>query len=135
MIPYFQENDYFGGVNVAVDVIIGRLSGEFDADAAGKEAFLSPGNRVASRDCAHTAPLFRKEEISTLTVTGITEEAVGRSFSSIRRRRWFQFWWRLRRRRFGGGFSGGGGGRFGGGGAGGSCDMEKLITVLAYCQR
>lgn len=37
MIPYFQENDYFGGVNSAVDVIVARLSGEFDADAAKQE--------------------------------------------------------------------------------------------------
>lgn len=33
MIPYFQDDDYFGGVNAAVDAIIFRLSGEFDADA------------------------------------------------------------------------------------------------------
>ncbi|MDO5523082.1 MAG: TPM domain-containing protein [Bacteroidia bacterium] len=33
MIPYFQEDDYFGGVNAAVDVVIARLSGEFDPDA------------------------------------------------------------------------------------------------------
>lgn len=37
MIPYFQENDYFGGVNSAIDVIVARLSGEFDADAARQE--------------------------------------------------------------------------------------------------
>lgn len=33
MIPYFQVDDYFGGVNAAVDAIITRLSGEFDPDA------------------------------------------------------------------------------------------------------
>lgn len=32
MIPYFVEEDYFGGVNAAVDTMISRLSGEFAAD-------------------------------------------------------------------------------------------------------
>ncbi|MFA7105478.1 MAG: TPM domain-containing protein, partial [Dysgonamonadaceae bacterium] len=35
MIPYFIENDYFGGVNASADAIIARLSGEFDAEAEG----------------------------------------------------------------------------------------------------
>ncbi|MBK5195834.1 MAG: TPM domain-containing protein [Proteiniphilum sp.] len=37
MIPYFAENDYFGGVNAAIDVMIERLSGEFSADEAEEE--------------------------------------------------------------------------------------------------
>ena len=37
MIPYFIEEDYFGGVNAAVDVMIARLSGEFAADAQSDE--------------------------------------------------------------------------------------------------
>ena len=32
MIPYFIEDDYFGGVNAAVDVMIARLSGEYIAE-------------------------------------------------------------------------------------------------------
>ena len=32
MIPYFQNDDYFGGVNAAVDAVVSRLSGEFDYD-------------------------------------------------------------------------------------------------------
>ena len=36
MIPYFIEDDYFGGVNAAIDVMIERLSGEFSAEE-GKE--------------------------------------------------------------------------------------------------
>jgi len=32
MIPHFQQNDYYGGVDAAVDVMIQRLSGEFTAD-------------------------------------------------------------------------------------------------------
>lgn len=37
MIPYFIEDDYFGGVNAAIDVMIARLAGEFDADEAETE--------------------------------------------------------------------------------------------------
>lgn len=32
MIPYFIEEDYFGGVNAAVDVMIARLAGEYIAE-------------------------------------------------------------------------------------------------------
>lgn len=32
MIPYFINEDYFGGVNAAIDVMIARLSGEFAAE-------------------------------------------------------------------------------------------------------
>lgn len=32
MIPYFMENDYFGGTNAAVDALIARLSGEYRAE-------------------------------------------------------------------------------------------------------
>lgn len=32
MIPYFIDEDYFGGVNAAIDVMIARLSGEYLAD-------------------------------------------------------------------------------------------------------
>lgn len=32
MIPYFMEEDYFGGANAAVDALIARLSGEFSAE-------------------------------------------------------------------------------------------------------
>lgn len=37
MIPYFIEEDYFGGVNAAVDEMIARLSGEFTANGAEME--------------------------------------------------------------------------------------------------
>ena len=41
MIPYFMEDDYFGGVNAAVDAMIDRLSGEFTADKK-EEDGISP---------------------------------------------------------------------------------------------
>lgn len=37
MIPYFMEEDYFGGVNAAIDTIIARLSGEFTAEEQEEE--------------------------------------------------------------------------------------------------
>ena len=37
MIPYFMEEDYFGGTNAAVDALIARLSGEFSADETKEE--------------------------------------------------------------------------------------------------
>lgn len=42
MIPYFRENDYFGGTNAAIDNMIARLSGEFDNDGEKEEAGISP---------------------------------------------------------------------------------------------
>jgi len=37
MIPYFVEEDYFGGVNAAIDAMIARLSGEFVAEEQEEE--------------------------------------------------------------------------------------------------
>jgi uncharacterized protein len=39
MIPYFIVDDYFGGVNAAVDVMIERLSGEYVAEESEAEEF------------------------------------------------------------------------------------------------
>jgi uncharacterized protein len=43
MIPHFRENDYFSGVNAAIDKMISRLSGEFDADQPEEDGGLSFG--------------------------------------------------------------------------------------------
>src|SRR5690554_6822566 len=37
MIPYFIDEDYFGGVNAAIDTMIGRLSGEFQSEGDEEE--------------------------------------------------------------------------------------------------
>jgi uncharacterized protein len=37
MIPRFKENDYFGGINAATDVIMSLVKGEFSADKYGKK--------------------------------------------------------------------------------------------------
>lgn len=122
MIPYFIENDYFGGVNAAIDVIIARLAGEFDADeteaegvpwvailiiiifiiifiaimnGGGDQHIDGKGGNRGSRGPVFFPPII----------------GGGGSFGSSRGG-------------FGGGgfggFGGGGGGSFGGGGAGGS---------------
>ncbi len=120
MIPYFKSDDYFGGVNAAVDVAILKLSGEFDADyndrggipswliililiilfiiittASGGDQNISGGGHNRSGG----APIF-------FPSSGRGSGWTGGGFGGGG---------------FGGGsFGGGGGGRFGGGGAGGS---------------
>ncbi|QRX64907.1 TPM domain-containing protein [Dysgonomonadaceae bacterium zrk40] len=123
MIPYFVEEDYFGGVNAAVDEMIARLSGEFTAEAAEEEgipplaivilvigililfAFISGGGDQHIDSEGHhrggNPPIFFPP------IMGGSRRSGG--FGG-----------------FGGGgggfggFGGGGGGSFGGGGAGGS---------------
>ncbi|HPR19854.1 MAG TPA: TPM domain-containing protein [Proteiniphilum sp.] len=123
MIPYFAEEDYFGGVNAAVDEMIARLSGEFTAEATEEEgipplaiiilvigililfAFISGGGDQHIDSEGHhrggNPPIFFPP------IMGGSRRSGG--FGG-----------------FGGGgggfggFGGGGGGSFGGGGAGGS---------------
>jgi len=117
MIPYFQNNDYFGGANAAADAIIARLSGQFAADEEDDE--LSMG------------------QILTLIIVLIIilvllniffgkggDQNIGSGQNRGNRSIFFppvnggSNWgggWSS-----GGGFGGGGGGSFGGGGAGGS---------------
>ena len=47
MIPYFKQDDYYGGINVGVDIIYDLLSGRYKADDYGKDggsplAFIFP---------------------------------------------------------------------------------------------
>ena len=37
MIPYFKQNDYYGGINAATDVVISLVKGEFKADNYSKK--------------------------------------------------------------------------------------------------
>jgi uncharacterized protein len=37
MIPYFKQNDYYGGINAATDVLISLVKGEFKADSYSKK--------------------------------------------------------------------------------------------------
>jgi uncharacterized protein len=36
MIPHFKQNDYYGGINAATDVMMSLVKGEFTADSYGK---------------------------------------------------------------------------------------------------
>ena len=120
--PYFAKDDYCGGVNAAIDVIITRLSGEFTADEESEEGIPpialimiiigiiiiiavfsgggdqhidSDGNRRSSGP-----PIFFPPVIGgSRRGGGFGGGFGGGGF---------------------GGFGGGGGGSFGGGGAGGS---------------
>ncbi|HTN68858.1 MAG TPA: TPM domain-containing protein [Dysgonamonadaceae bacterium] len=118
MIPYFKEDDYFSGVNAAVDAIIMRLSGEFDPDMQDEENDLS----------ALAIILFIAFFITFIIIISRKGNSDGQSIGgdgSSRGSRGPVFFPPIigggRRGGFGGGgFGGGGGGRFGGGGAGGS---------------
>lgn len=122
MIPYFIDEDYFGGVNAAIDVMIARLSGEFVADAEEEDgipffviiiilvgiilllSFLSKGGDQHIGGGGHrTSPPIFFPPMSGGRRSGGFSSGSGWSGGFG-----------------GGGFGGGGGGRFGGGGAGGS---------------
>ena len=120
MIPHFRENDYFSGVNAAIDKMISRLSGEFDADQPEENGGLSfgiiiliivivvffiliffndGGDQSVDNDGHHRS----RGPIIFMPPFGGSgnRDGWGGGFGS-------------------GGFGGGGGGSFGGGGAGGS---------------
>lgn len=127
MIPYFMEDDYFGGANAAVDAMIARLSGEFTADPKEEEGGIpliliiiiiiviimilsslsKGGDQHIDRGGHRTGspPIFFPPMTGGRRSGGFGS---GGGFGGG----------------FGGGgmggFGGGGGGRFGGGGAGGS---------------
>lgn len=121
MIPYFINEDYFGGVNAAIDAITARLSGEFEAEGEEGEgipvialiiiiigiiviltSIFGGGDQNIDGDGHHRTPF---PPIFFPPVSGRRGGGFGGfgggGFG-------------------GGGFGGGGGGRFGGGGAGGS---------------
>lgn len=127
MIPYFMDEDYFGGVNAAVDAMIARLSGEFTAEAKEERgiplfviiiiviaiilllSFFSKGGDQHIGGGGHhrtsTPPIFFPPMTGGRRSGGFgTGSSWGGGFGGGGM----------------GGFGGGGGGRFGGGGAGGS---------------
>ncbi len=118
MIPHFEQNDYYGGINAATDVIMSLVKGEFTADSYGKSKkgssigfiiliiiviiiLISRNNnnhRTINRSGAGGMLLF------PWLMMGGGGSSGGGSFGGGG----------------GGGFGGFGGGGFGGGGAGGS---------------
>lgn len=123
MIPHFKQEDYFSGVNAAIDTMIKRLSGEFDPDMPKQEDELPLTSIIFF-------VVFFIFFIIAISRKGGDDQDIGGDGSS-RSRRGPVFFPPIvgggRRGGFsggggfgGGGFGGGGGGSFGGGGAGGS---------------
>lgn len=117
MIPYFKQNDYFGGVNAGIDSMIKRLSGEFDPELQNKKERLPLTSIIFF-------VVFFIFFIISISRKGGDDQDIGGDGSN-RSGRSVVFFPPIigggRRGSFGGGgFGGGGGGRFGGGGAGGS---------------
>lgn len=116
MIPYFRENDYFGGVNAAVDTMIKRLSGEYNADEEGDDSGISFWTVLF---ILLLIILFLRLFSRNGGDQNIDSEGHSRTdngpvfFPPV-------FGSRSSSGGFSGGFGGGGGGSFGGGGAGGS---------------
>lgn len=120
MIPYFRENDYYGGVNAAIDVIIARLSGEFDADKEQEDEWS-----VTSIIGIILLIMIILFILSVISRNG-GDQHIDRGGNSRGSRGGTVFFPPFSGGgSFGGGggfggFGGGGGGSFGGGGAGGS---------------
>ena len=115
MIPYFIDDDYFGGTNAAIDALIARLSGEFVAEEKEAEGpsliailivlivvivffviiFRGGGDQHIDGDGHHRNPMPPiffppppAEEVAGL------EEALAAASGWLRRRRWRTLWWR-----------------------------------------
>lgn len=121
MIPYFNTNDYFSGVNAAIDSMIKRLEGEFDPEMEKEEEAMPLTSIILF-------VIFFIFFIIAISKKGDDDQNIGSDGRSSSRRGPVFFPPIIgggRRGGFGsgggfGGFGGGGGGRFGGGGAGGS---------------
>lgn len=113
MIPYFQKNDYFGGVNAAVDAIIARLSGEFDTDTDKLDRVPIWAIVLLFFVVFVLFSLFFRGSDQHIDGDGHHRTGGGPLFFPPFSGGGSSSWG-------GGGFGGGGGGSFGGGGAGGS---------------
>lgn len=117
MIPHFIQDDYFSAVDLAIDSMVKRLSGEFDPEMENKDEGMSLSAIILFA-------IFFIFFIITISKKGGDDQNIGGDGSS-RGSRGPVFFPPIigggRRGGFGGGgFGGGGGGSFGGGGAGGS---------------
>ena len=132
MFPHFRNNDYYGGINKATDVLMAMASGEISAEGYNKQSGSSPLFTVLPfiifiiifflirASNARSYSLGRGTSFWTALWLG---SALGGSHSGS----WNNFsggssgfGGGSSGGGFGGGFSGFGGGSFGGGGAGGS---------------
>jgi uncharacterized protein len=126
MIPSFRNNDYFGGIDQATDILMSLAAGEITAQGYNEQTKRSPlagwvpiiaviiivliirGQRGRSRT------IGRRSSVPFWTALWLGSSLGGRSHSGS----WNNF--TGGGSGFGGGFGGFGGGSFGGGGAGGS---------------
>jgi uncharacterized protein len=120
MLPHFRTNDYFSGINAAVDAIISAAAGEY-------RAVPKANNGAPSR----VIPLLVLALLIAIFIAGRKGNGKGNGGSKRNNSGLFflPFLWGSGRRSSGGfgsggfggmgGFGGGGGGRSGGGGAGG----------------
>ncbi len=123
MIPHFKEDDYFSGVNAAVDEMIARLSGEFSADEEESDGISIFLTLVIIAAIILLIILLTKSDqhIDSGRNSGGRRTTYFPPITTSRRSGWGGgFGGFGGSGGFGGGFGGGGGGRFGGGGAGGS---------------
>ncbi len=121
MIPFFKQNDYYGGINAAADALMKFVSGEYKAESYGKSS--KEGSSVITIIIIIIVIIFLFSRNNKNNRTINRSGTGGAVF----------FPWMMGGGGFGGGRSGGGfggggsggfggfgGGSFGGGGAGGS---------------
>jgi len=101
MVPHFKQNDYYGGINAATDVLIALVKGEFKADNYGKKKKGSSAIFVL---------IIIIVIIFLLSRNNNNHHTINRSGGAGM----LFFPWMM-----GGGGSGGGGGGYGGGSSGG----------------
>lgn len=119
MIPYFKQNDYYGGINQATDVLISLVKGEFKAESYGKSAKKSSPVMIILIIIIVIVFLFSRNNNNHRTINRSGSGAPlffpwggGGGFGGGSSGGFGGG--------SGGGFGGFGGGSFGGGGAGGS---------------
>lgn len=107
MIPAFRQNDYYGGINAATNVLMSLMKGEFKADAYGKK------NKKGSS--AVFVLIIILVIIFLISRNNNNHRTINRSGAGGA----MLFPWLMMGGGGFGGGSGGGGGGFGGGGGGG----------------
>ena len=107
MIPRFKQNDYYGGIDAATNVIMSMVKGEFKADSYAKKKKGSPAGIIVIIILLIIFLISRNNNNGGRTIN--------RSGSAGM----LMFPWLMGGGGSGGGGFGGGGGGFGGGGGGG----------------
>ncbi len=106
MIPRFKQNDYYGGIDAATNVIMSLVKGEFKAEAYSKKKKGSPVGIIVIIIIVIIFLISRNNKNGGRTINHSGSAGM------------LLFPW-LMGGGGGGGFGGGGGGGFGGGGGGG----------------